>query len=74
MKPRLRKLVGLPLILLILVAWIWLAVTVGERLPQHWAMLMIFYGVAGIGWGVPVIPLMRWMNGGDGPDARQGQG
>lgn len=64
MGPRLRKFIGGPLILLILAGWIWLAVSIGERLPQVWWALLPFYALAGMGWGLPVMPLMRWMNGG----------
>lgn len=68
MSPRLRKLIGLPLILLGLGAWVWLAVTIGERLPQAWWALTPFYAIAGMGWGLPLIPLMRWMNSGPAED------
>ena len=63
MSPRVRTLIGWPLILVILAAWIWAAVSVGERLPQAWWVLLLFYGVAGMGWALPVMPLMRWMAG-----------
>lgn len=65
MSPRLKKLIGWPMILAILVAWCWAAVSIGERLPQAWWTLALFYSVAGIGWSLPVMPLMAWMNRGE---------
>lgn len=70
MSSRMRKMIGIPAILLILLAWVVVAVTVGGYLPQHWAVQIAYYAVAGLGWGLPVIPLMTWMNrGAPDPDA-----
>jgi hypothetical protein len=64
MPARIRKLIGLFGILAFLGLYIWAAVAVGERLPSHWAAQIAFYAVAGTFWGVPLIPLVRWMNRG----------
>lgn len=37
---------------------------IAERLPGHWAAQLAFYVVAGLGWGLPVFPLIAWMNRG----------
>lgn len=68
MRSRTRKLLGPPIILAILVGWCWLAVTINELLPQHPLVQMAFFAVAGLGWGLPVIPLMSWMNRGGGEE------
>lgn len=62
MPVRAKKLIGLVLILAFLVAYVGLAAAIGERLPQHWAVLLVYYGVVGTLWGVPLFPLIRWMN------------
>jgi Protein of unknown function (DUF2842) len=62
MSPRLRKLIGLFGILGFLAAYVVLAVTVGERVPDHWAARLAFYGLAGLVWGLPLFPLIRWMS------------
>jgi membrane protein implicated in regulation of membrane protease activity len=57
-----RKLLGTLIILVGLTAYafaaIWLAI---EVLPDHWAVQMIFYPIAGIAWAFPVRPLIDWM-------------
>jgi hypothetical protein len=65
MPARLRKLIGLVAILAFLGLYVWAAVAIGERLPNHWAAQLAFYGIVGIAWGVPLFPLIRWMNRGD---------
>ena len=64
MPARLRKLIGLFAILGFLALYVVVAVAIGERLPSHWAAQIAFYGVVGIAWGVPLFPLIKWMNGG----------
>lgn len=66
MPARLRKLIGLFAILAFLAAYVVAAIWVGERLPGHWAVQVLFYGVAGTAWWIPLMPLFRWMNGGPG--------
>ena len=64
MPARLRKLIGLPAVLLFLAAYIAAVIWVADRLPHHWLVELVFFGVAGIAWGAPLIPLFRWMNRG----------
>jgi len=64
MSPRLRKLIGLVAILGFLVAYVAAVATIGEHLPQNWVVQVIFYGLAGMLWGVPLFPLITWMNRG----------
>ena len=61
MNPRLRKLVGLILILAFMVLYIGAAAWFGERLPRHWLAQLLYYVVVGTAWGVPLVPLVRWM-------------
>jgi hypothetical protein len=61
---RVRKLIGLFGILAFLVAYAVIVATAGDYVPKHWAAQMIYYVVAGTAWGVPILPLISWMNRG----------
>ena len=61
MGPRTRKLVGSIAVLAFLCVYIWAAITLSERVPNHWAAQLAFFAVVGIGWGVPLLPLFAWM-------------
>ena len=60
MPPRARRAVAAAGMLVFLAAWVWGVVTLGARLPDNWLIRLLFFGVAGLGWGVPLIPLLRW--------------
>ena len=60
MPPRARRFVATVGVVLFLAFWVWGAVTINDRLPNIWWLDLIFFAVAGIGWGVPLIPLLRW--------------
>ncbi len=64
MPARARKLVGGVAIVLFVIAYAALAVTVSGWLPKTAAVELPFYLVVGIAWGVPIIPLISWMNRG----------
>jgi hypothetical protein len=59
-----RKLIGGIGLLIFLGAYVWLATWIGDRVPDHWAAKTAFYGVVGIAWGLPILPLLSWMNRG----------
>jgi hypothetical protein len=61
---RVRKLIGLFGMLAFLVAYAALAATIGDHVPKHWAAQLVFYLVVGTAWGVPILPLISWMNRG----------
>lgn len=61
---RVRKLIGLVAILAFLAGYIVVMASLGERVPDHWAAKLAFYVVAGVCWGVPILPLISWMNRG----------
>lgn len=60
MPPRARRFAASIGMLAFLAFWIWGAVMIGERLPDIQIIKMIFFVVAGMGWGIPLIPLLRW--------------
>lgn len=64
MNARVRKFIGSLGILAFLLAYAALAVTVGGHVPQVWWAELAYYVVVGIVWGLPVIPLIIWMNHG----------
>ena len=64
MPARLRKLIGLFGILSFLTVYVVAAIAIGEHVPDHWAAQVGFYGVVGLLWGVPLFPLIAWMNRG----------
>jgi len=64
MNPRLRKLIGLFGILAFLILYIGLVVRVAEFVPNHGPLQFAFFALAGVCWGVPILPLLSWMNRG----------
>ncbi|MHC3126557.1 membrane protein [Brevundimonas sp. GN22] len=60
MNPRLKRFIATVGVLAFLTFWVWGAVTLNGFLPDIWWVDLIFFTVAGIGWGVPLIPLLRW--------------
>jgi len=64
MSARVRKLIGMVGILAFLTAYIVVVVTIGGMIPQHWAAQLALYGITGVLWGVPIFPLISWMNRG----------
>lgn len=70
MHVRVKKLIGLFVIL----GWLFLYVLIAMRiglavLPDaHRAVTLAYYAIAGFAWIVPLMPLIRWMNTGRGAD------
>ena len=62
MPARTRKLVGMIAILAFCGAYVVVASTVGDYIPDHWFARLVYYALAGTLWGVPLFPLIRWMN------------
>ncbi len=61
MPPRLRKFIGLIAILAFLALYVIAFATLGDYVPDHWAAKLAYFAVAGTLWGVPLFPLIRWM-------------
>lgn len=64
MSKRLRKALGGIGILAFLTAYAVAAVTVAAFLPDNKAIQMIYFVVAGVAWGLPLVPVIKWMEGG----------
>jgi hypothetical protein len=63
---RLRKFVGAVALIVLVVGWSLIAMAVAQfpvvQESGNWAML--YYAVAGLGWVLPAMPLVRWAFGG----------
>ena len=61
MSGRWRNFLGGIAILVFLAAYVWVAVVVGDRIPDHWAARLAYFAIVGTAWGVPLIPLLSWI-------------
>jgi Protein of unknown function (DUF2842) len=60
---RLRKLIGAVLLLVLVAVWALLAMALAQSLltaANPW-LALLYYAVAGLGWVLPAMPLIRWM-------------
>jgi hypothetical protein len=64
MRARTRKLIGSFAIVGFLGLYVTAVATLADRIPPHWAVQLVFFTLAGVLWGAPLIPLIRWMNAG----------
>ncbi|MFI4966494.1 MAG: DUF2842 domain-containing protein [Caulobacterales bacterium] len=64
MNVRLRKLLGLVGILAFLALYVGLIGRIAVYVPDHGPLQLAFYALAGVCWGIPILPLISWMNRG----------
>jgi hypothetical protein len=60
---RLRKLIGTVLLFVLAIVWSLLAMALAQSVLtdiNYW-VAALFYMVAGLGWVLPAMPLVRWM-------------
>lgn len=50
-------------ILVFLTFYVWAVIAIGGRVPHHPVATLLYYGLAGTLWGVPLLPLMSWAEG-----------
>lgn len=67
MAPGARRAVAGAAILIFLAFWIWAAIEVADRLPDHPLIDAVYFLIVGAGWGVPLLPLLKWAGGGGKP-------
>lgn len=60
---RARRAIASVGIVVFLIFYVWLVIAIGERVPNHWLAQLLWYGVAGTAWGVPLLPLLSWSEG-----------
>lgn len=61
MTPRLKKLLGLFILLPGIAVYIAGAITLADFVPDFWLLKLIYFVCAGIAWAPPAHLLMRWM-------------
>ena len=61
MNGRLKSFLGGIAILVFLLAYVSVALMLADHLPDNQAARLAFFAVAGLAWGVPLIPLLSWM-------------
>ena len=66
MSVRTRKFIGAFLLVAFVCAYAVGVVMVGEHLPNLAWVKGIYFAVAGLAWGAPILPLLSWMSR-DGP-------
>jgi hypothetical protein len=58
---RLKSFLGGIAIVVFLLAYVSAAVALADHLPDNQCARLAFFAVAGLAWGVPLIPLLSWM-------------
>lgn len=68
---RQRKLIGAVLLLLLVIVWSLAGVAVAQApvLANSRGWQFVFYIIAGLGWVLPAMPLIKWMSGPKAPHA-----
>jgi hypothetical protein len=69
MPTRLRKLVGSVAVVVFIAFYVGAAGAAYRFVPSQPLAQLAYFAVVGLVWGVPLLPLIRWMNG--GPDDRE---
>jgi hypothetical protein len=64
MSARDRKIIGSLGVLTFLGLYIWAAAALAERLPDQPLVQLAYFAVAGTAWGVPLFPLIAWIQRG----------
>ncbi|OYX56884.1 MAG: hypothetical protein B7Y86_09015 [Brevundimonas subvibrioides] len=60
---RARRAIASVGIVAFLVLYVWGVIAIGAHVPDHPVATLLFYGLAGTLWGVPLLPLMSWAEG-----------
>jgi drug/metabolite transporter (DMT)-like permease len=73
MSIRTRKLIGAVALFVLVVIWALLAMAIAQFPPifnSGW-LATLYYMIAGLGWVLPAMPLIRWMSRPDAVAAQQ---
>jgi hypothetical protein len=64
MSIRLRKLIGAVALIVLVVTWALIAMALAQTpaIKANGLIEVIYYVVAGLGWVLPAMPLVRWMS------------
>lgn len=63
MAPRTRKLIGAFALFVLVIAWALVAMALAQSVLTsiNGFVAVIYYVVAGLGWVLPAMPLVKWM-------------
>ncbi len=64
MTARARKALGSVAIVLFVALYAFVVTTIGDHIPKAWWVQLLYYLIGGTAWGLPILPLMMWMNRG----------
>jgi hypothetical protein len=66
MTMRIRKLIGTFALFALVIVWALVAMAIAQFPPifENKLIAGLYYVVAGIGWVLPAMPLIKWMSGG----------
>jgi hypothetical protein len=61
---RLRKLIGAVVLIVLVVSWALVAMALAQSpvIKANGLIEVIYYVVAGLGWVLPAMPLVKWMS------------
>ena len=62
MKPRIKKLIGILILLVGMFVYFIAAINIADALPDHIVLQIGYYAIAGIIWVFPLKPLFLWIN------------
>ena len=64
MSIRLRKLIGAVALIVLVVTWALVAMALAQSpvVKANGLVEVVYYVVAGLGWVLPAMPLIRWMS------------
>ena len=62
MSPRVKKLIGLAIMLPYLIVYFFAAAALADFLPDSRLVDLAYFAVAGVAWAFPFKYLMQWMN------------
>ena len=74
MSIRVRKLIGTVVLFVIVIVWALLSMALAQSVltsSNQW-LALLYYVVAGLGWVLPAMPLVRWMQRPDRGSAEDG--
>ena len=65
MSIRLRKLIGAVALIVLVTSWVLIAMALAQFpvIRANGVIEAIYYVIAGLGWVLPAMPLVRWMSG-----------
>jgi hypothetical protein len=67
MPVRLRKFLGAIMLIVLVVTWALLAMALAQSplIKANGVVEVLYYAIAGLGWVLPAMPLIRWMSRAD---------